>query len=343
MELRYKTVADEFHFLRSFVPYYYQLVKTQPGLTLSLAPLAKFNGWCVGDAHLENFGAVLQPSGNAIFTINDMDDAGPCPLSADALRFFTGVYLWRPDADVGEAVDAYLAGLKNGRGDLSKPVSDLIQNAEDGGQKVPKKFRGETDLRLARQDGYSPVPPADLEDLTEVLEKTFGPRVKVYDALLEDMRWNGGSGGLRRYVALVSSAEVSQPGVIEIKEVREPGIFPLAAGKIPSPATRFQRTLEMEQGSKVLNWYGSVGLKGASYIVRPKIDGNVGVSIDDFKEDELEKIVLDEARTLGALHSDSHEDYVSAARALPKDAWLKAAQAAAVAIRSAYAELKVGR
>jgi len=34
----------------------------------------------VGDAHPENFGTLLQKDGTSVFTVNDVDDSGPCPL-----------------------------------------------------------------------------------------------------------------------------------------------------------------------------------------------------------------------------------------------------------------------
>src|SRR5689334_23290260 len=46
---------DAFHFLRSYVDYFY-LVTAKNQKNLRVGSLQGFGGWCVGDAHAENFG-----------------------------------------------------------------------------------------------------------------------------------------------------------------------------------------------------------------------------------------------------------------------------------------------
>src|SRR4051812_25509910 len=75
------------HFFTAFGEYYYLLLDANRSQLTTVAALDQTGGWCVGDAHPENFGALILKNGHSIFTINDMDDAGPCPLVMDLLRF----------------------------------------------------------------------------------------------------------------------------------------------------------------------------------------------------------------------------------------------------------------
>ena len=78
--------ANTFHFTRSFVDYYYAIIaKNTAQLNIAKAA-SSFTGWCVGDAHPENFGILLQNNSKSLFSMNDMDDFGPCPLAYDFLR-----------------------------------------------------------------------------------------------------------------------------------------------------------------------------------------------------------------------------------------------------------------
>ena len=98
LKVKVKGVAGlkHFRFFRTFVVYFFDLLhrlKSDPGFP-DLSSVEKPMGWCVGDAHLENFGTIWRetPGGEARvdFTMNDPDDGGPCPLYADLLRFLTG-------------------------------------------------------------------------------------------------------------------------------------------------------------------------------------------------------------------------------------------------------------
>src|SRR5262245_7976394 len=63
---------DSFHFLRSFVDYFYLLVKGNTSAFKVFPSTEHVSGWCVGDAHPENFGVVLLQDGQPLFTMNDM-------------------------------------------------------------------------------------------------------------------------------------------------------------------------------------------------------------------------------------------------------------------------------
>ncbi len=114
------SAEDAFHLYRALVPLYYQMLAD--GAVPELVPSEAARGWCAGDAHPENFGALLQKDGSAVFSINDMDDAGPCPLWADALRFFTAVTLHDGRIDLDPLLNAYRDGVTGKTEQLSAAV-----------------------------------------------------------------------------------------------------------------------------------------------------------------------------------------------------------------------------
>ena len=100
-----------FHFLRSFVDYFY-LTIAQNNKTLGVTKhFSQYSGKCVGDAHPENFGFLFQNDGNPLFTMNDIDDFGPCPMAYDIFRLLTASYLVDSKLSAETLLNAYLFGL----------------------------------------------------------------------------------------------------------------------------------------------------------------------------------------------------------------------------------------
>ena len=91
-EIRKKLEAatDALQFFRSFLPAYYDLAaRAEP-----MPRLTEFRGMTAGDAHLENFGALIQADGSVIYSINDVDDYGvKVPVYLDFLRLPISVRL----------------------------------------------------------------------------------------------------------------------------------------------------------------------------------------------------------------------------------------------------------
>src|SRR5689334_6407319 len=94
---RARVAASPLAFLRGSAPFFYELLARHP----ELARGPDGDGWIVGDAHPENFGAYRpDPHGwrgerpRAVFDLNDFDEATPgAPVRLDLLRFLTGALL----------------------------------------------------------------------------------------------------------------------------------------------------------------------------------------------------------------------------------------------------------
>jgi uncharacterized protein (DUF2252 family) len=96
-----RMTASPLAFLRGSAPLFYDLLDRYPGL----AKGPSGDGWLVGDAHLENFGAyradalslskrVDKPGDDAVvFDLNDFDEAVAGPWRIDVLRLVTSLVL----------------------------------------------------------------------------------------------------------------------------------------------------------------------------------------------------------------------------------------------------------
>lgn len=81
--------ASPLAFLRGAAPLFYEMLKTSP----QLADGPPGEGWIVGDLHLENFGAYRPDTKDAVFNLNDFDDALIAPWRFDVLRLTTSLLL----------------------------------------------------------------------------------------------------------------------------------------------------------------------------------------------------------------------------------------------------------
>src|SRR5262249_31492792 len=81
-------------------------------LHLALLPPARLPGHgvlCHGDPKFDNFGWT-RVQGASVFSDNDFDDSGFCPVAADALRYLVATDLWFGDASLNvAALQAYVA------------------------------------------------------------------------------------------------------------------------------------------------------------------------------------------------------------------------------------------
>src|SRR6266446_691873 len=163
---------DSFHFLRSFVDYFYLLVKANMATFTIVPSTASMSGWCVGDAHPENFGVVLLQDGQPLFTMNDMDDAGPCPVVLDLLRLMVSSRLYDPDTKVDHMREAYTQGLRHMPYVVPSAVYDLLKKAtKEGLAPETKKIKGH---QLVRDQQASDVSPPVRAQIANAVQSVVG-------------------------------------------------------------------------------------------------------------------------------------------------------------------------
>lgn len=301
--------SDTFHFTRSFVDYYYGIIaKNTAQLNIAQAA-ASFSGWCVGDAHPENFGILLQNNSKPLFSMNDMDDFGPCPLAYDFLRLLVSSRLYLPKIDIEKIKNSYLIGLR--KENLSAPLSiqTLASDSQKLGENIePKKLDGN---KFKRKTGMSEVTPAIYQTITSDLDAIFIKRgfvngdLKVMD-IVSTTKIGGGSGGLLRYEVLCLRGNKDLIH-LELKELTMPAIYPVATAAIPSQSERMTKALQFEQGNTYSPYYNVFLIGGKTMLLRPKFAGNSGITLTDSSDQDNTEIISYEAFILGRIHAASAE------------------------------------
>jgi hypothetical protein len=296
---------DPFHLYRSFVPLYYDELNRDLQMLPSLKAIRNHVGWIFGDPHPENFGIVLNTEEKAVFTMNDLDDFARGPLIDDVIRMVASVNLYDKRFDANELLNAYRKGLVDGDLPDSKLIKKMIRKAESKGMVPPKKVFDHNTKRIIRADNTAEVTEPLRMKLTNTLMDFYGKHINVSDVVVFK-RDHGGSGGLRRYRALVKIDE--QYVLIEFKQVIGASIRPFTDIKQPSIHESIQAGLKYTQGEHLSPLYGIKEVDGAIFMLRPRFDGNKGVSLLDLDADEVREVILYESRLLGKLHAKTADD-----------------------------------
>jgi hypothetical protein len=292
--------GDSFHFLRSFVEYYYALISANKN-QLNLSKISSFSGWCVGDAHPENFGIVLQNNLSPMFTMNDMDDFGPCPVAYDLLRLLVSSRLYLSNIDINPILDSYKQGLAGGNMTVPPAVQIMINSAGAAGSRVePKKINGNSFIRKSSMREVTTEEKRVITDNIESLYKAEG--LKIID-LVATSKSGGGSGGLLRYEVLCTVKD--QLLHLELKELVAPSITPVATAVIDEQSDRMKTALTVEQGKNFSHYYDVLTIIGKEMLLRPRFAGNIGVDLSISNEQENTKIIVFEAYVLGRIHAES--------------------------------------
>ena len=338
---------NAFKFYRAVVPLYYRELVVDPPAVERFAAIRAQSGWIAGDPHPENFGAFLSKKGRSQFIFNDIDDSGPGLLWADALRFFTSAHLVDQDQDMAVLIDAYKEGLKGKDRDFSKPVRNLMEESEGRARLPQKKFFDGDKSKLVRPEGSKELPKTLYQKLETILEATYGKSAQMKDAF-ENVRLEGGSGGLTRYVALLKFPEGQgidgKHLVVEFKQMVQPGIFPLSpsANKL-SVAERVAKSLEIDHGGSASALYKVIDFDGKDMLVRPRWAGNRGVKLEDYGAKEVRKIMADEAYVLGQIHArgaNNASAYLEGVLKTPDSDWVAESERIAEFFESAFEVMK---
>lgn len=294
---------DAFHFFRSYVDYFYLIVAANKSNIVTFDNVSSFTGWCVGDAHLENFGFLVQKNNTSLFTMNDMDDFGPCPVIYDLYRLMVSSQLYDKDINLDRILKSYLSGFNSEKVLMPNQLTILLnESKKNGAQLNSKKIVSGKIVRDAK------MTEVDLNTKNEILAVLtnahlgFSESLNILDLVMTS-KVGGGSGGLMRYEILID--DNSKMTHLELKEQVKPSVYPVATDPIPDTELRIQKAIQVEQGESALPIYASVKINNLHMIVRPHYTGNIGVNLDDNSSVVNEEIIAYEAYTLGQIHSRS--------------------------------------
>jgi hypothetical protein len=297
-----KNVQNEFEFLKTFVDFFYLTLQANQQQLPTLNTLAENMGWCAGDAHPENFGVLLLKNKQAVFTVNDMDDSGPCPVALDLFRLMVSSNLYSADISLTEMIQAYSNGLEN----KSMKVPKLIQKMMD--KSVQKGFDPNKNKiannRFLRDSSVFEVSAEDKQQIEKVLN-SYGPFL-VSQPLILDLivtsKQSGGSTGLLRYEVLVSVYKSLFH--LEFKEQTRPAIYPVATKTI-TVREKIDQMLQLTQGPQASDLYNVIDLNSRPMLIRPKFAGNKNLNLDELSTKDSPEIIIYESYILGKIHSKS--------------------------------------
>ena len=121
LRLKHQRMAQSpFPFLRAT---FYRWVQLWPQICPELANAPVVLG--IGDLHVENFGTWRDAEGRLIWGVNDFDEVAPIPYANDLVRLAVSAKLAlsenHPTCNPTEAIDAIMAGYREGFGQGGKP------------------------------------------------------------------------------------------------------------------------------------------------------------------------------------------------------------------------------
>ena len=283
-----------FSFQRTFVDYFYLLVQKNES-QLNVAKLKNFSGWCVGDAHPENFGLLQLQDQSHIFTMNDMDDAGPCPVFYDVYRLATASQLYSSSISVQQILSSYTKGVSGQSVSVPDTVNSMSSKALKRGQVPdPKNLVGNK-----FDPSFGEIPDeATAQEVRSAIALML-PQARVLD-ILKTAKVGGGSGGSVRFeVLLQNNAQLLH---LELKQQFKPSIYPVATQPLDSTQVRLAKTLMTEQGPGHSLLYGYVKIQGMDMLVRPRFWGDEGMKLAKNTDSENEQMIYFEAYVLGQIH-----------------------------------------
>ncbi|MEA9357211.1 DUF2252 family protein [Bacteriovorax sp. PP10] len=311
---------NSFFFLRSFVDYYFGVIAKNTD-SLNIAKKAgSFNGWCVGDAHPENFGILIQDDNSTIFTMNDLDDSGPCPVAYDLLRILVSSRLYMPNISSQDILNSYSDGLKGKNAKIPDAILSMDKDATKAGMQIAaKKLQGNAFKRKSTMEEVGQNLKVQLTSLLQAQYKS--ENLRVLD-MVATSKVGGGSGGLQRYEILITNTQ-NQLIQLELKELVAPSIVPVATAPIPDQNSRMKKTLQITQGDNSSHYYNVFNIQGKNMLLRPKFSGNMGVTLADSSDKDNKEIINFEAYILGRIHANSVnvKDYTKALDNMDSKNW----------------------
>lgn len=250
---------------------------------------------CHGDPKIDNFGWTLV-DGAGVFSDNDFDDAGFCPVADDALHYLVATDLAFDDADLdAAALEAYVdtVGDKDDATEVDPDDEPAWDDVRAGG--LAKATLGD---RIALGGEVEPATAAEQTAVRAMIAADGRFPVTVLD-VARDVRSDGGSAGMRRFWVLTEDVDGART-IVELKELGVPG----------SDFARHTATLDGAGRFDVLQafWWDAttafdhfeVELLGARWLARDRF-ARTNVKPDQLSSKQRTRVVEAEASVL-ALH-----------------------------------------
>ena len=199
-------------FFRSYVKTWYREFSTLK----SVGPI----GYCLGDAHPENFGYLWRQDGSYPYVFNDLDDSGLCPIAADALRYLIALSLYTQDGDLVEQVASEYARVLKGGENRKLPIW-AYKSWQKKNEKNLKKYVEGATLKPGKLEKVQPEERLIIESAL----KGMLPSFYMVQDVASYVKTSGGSAGLKRYWILVEDKNASIRDILELKPYLQPATY----------------------------------------------------------------------------------------------------------------------
>lgn len=311
-------------FLRGTAPLFYALLAEHPELAAGPAG----EGWLVGDAHLENFGAFRCADARGVeavvFDVNDFDEAIIGPLRWDVVRLLTSVILGGRELGsngqqsvrlCSSILEGYVAARATGGApkDPPPPVRRLLEKVELRKHKDlldRRTVRVAGERRFVRGDRYLDLTP----ELADKARAAFAKYVERLDPekklarehfVVEDVAFrvagNGSLGALRVAVLTRGKGEPDSRWIFDMKAEGAPSAQALLGPPVGPPAERVRRANEICLACPP-RMLGTTELDAESLFVRRLLPQEDKLDLARLRAEELPEL----ARYLGALLGRVH-------------------------------------
>jgi uncharacterized protein (DUF2252 family) len=325
-----RMTASPLGYLRGAAALFYELLAEHP----ELASGPEGEGWLVGDAHLENFGAFRSDDGRSgepvVFDVNDFDEAIIGPFRWDVVRLLTSVILGGREigSDGAQSVrlcsailEGYVPALCEGRAarDVPQAVRRLLDKVDRRTHKdlldrrTERTSAGRRFVRGERyQDLSSELVSKAHAAFARYVERLDPPRAQSRDHfLVEDVAFRiagtGSLGVLRIAVLTRGKGEPDSRWIFDMKAQGVPAAQALLGGPSPSaepaalPAERVLRATRacLLHPPRML---GTTDLDDHSLFVRRLLPQEDKLDLTRLQAAELPEL----ARHLGALLGAAH-------------------------------------
>ncbi|MBL7715076.1 MAG: DUF2252 family protein [Bdellovibrionales bacterium] len=292
--------TDELMFFRATAPLYYYLLSHSENELIAFTDVLKHTGVVMGDAHPENFGALVINEQTVIYSANDVDDSATRPYVLDLLRYFSAVRLLRPDADLAPLLDAYVAGIS--ATPVSRTLRDsLIYDSQKKGLKVDK---GDVDLTLFK----FPRNPTEVFDAPKEESRIYCglalhhySGTKCLDVAHVERRSGGSAFVPRTWVLIETPLGIRH---VEFKTQYRSSTEAWGRNRIldTESAVRIEAGLNAFLGSARNREMQAILSDGTSILMRPRYAGNGALKFSKLTPDQQLSLFAEQANTLGQIH-----------------------------------------
>lgn len=301
---RISETKDVHSFLRSFVPYFYYLLKNEQGLKNEFANVTSVEGAMAADVHVLNFGILLDDQAKATFTINDYDDLTNGPVFFDVLRHLTSIKLSGFQLDIKKYLEFYLNGLVDKKISQNLLLNDLLKDAESSGFKLAKKIvelDGKPKFKKKKAVALE-VTDEENKNIVKVLNKISSfENIFVLDKYRR-LKLSGGSAGSLRY-EIIAQLKSGQVVYVTMKEWKISSFDNVFFGKSRLKTfNRFQLLMDTVYQNKRNAQVLAVNMNGKDFLVSFNWKASEIFDWDDLTLDQQNSLFYSEAYSLGQFH-----------------------------------------